>query len=80
MILDSGESRQRFRAESDARCVKCHAATSMKLSSLEPASAPVPAASEKEHNENDDDEKCGVIHVGLLRFESRTGVRVEGTA
>jgi len=50
------------------------------LSSLEPASAPVPAASEKEHNENDDDEKCDVIHVGLLRFESRTGVRVEGTA
>jgi hypothetical protein len=52
----------------------------MKLSSLEPASAPVPAASEKEHNENDDDEKCGLVHVGLLRFESRTGVRVEGTA
>jgi hypothetical protein len=38
---------------------------------LEPASAPVPSASKNEHNEKDDDEKCGVIHVDLLRFESK---------
>jgi hypothetical protein len=38
---------------------------------LKPASAPIPAAAENEHNENDDDEKCGLVHVGLLRFESK---------
>ena len=37
---------------------------------LEPASATVPAAAKNKHNEKYDDEKCRVVHVGLLRFES----------
>lgn len=37
---------------------------------LEPASPPVPATSKYKQNEDDDDEKCRVVNVALLRLES----------
>lgn len=41
---------------------------------LKPTSTPVPAASEKKQNNNDNDEKCRLVHVGLLRFDNLMNV------
>lgn len=38
-------------------------------SMLKPASSAVPATTKNKHYEDDDDEKCGAVHVTLLRSE-----------
>ena len=39
---------------------------------LEPASAPVPAAAENEQDENEDDEKCRLVHIGSPGMNKRS--------